>query len=326
MNNLPGERVLPMLLITVFDMPEEQIARIKKITGMPVYVDPNLKKQDAPLDKIEILITYGLENINADLLDRMPALKWIQVFQTGVEHIPLSEVHDRGILLTNVKGLYGKPMSEYVMSIVLYITRDIPRFVRNQKLHRYEREELVDEVNGKTMGIFGTGMIGQEVAKKAKAFDMKVLGFNTSGRPVPSFDAVYTWDSKEEMLQQCDFIVLLLPETEQTRNFISDKELKLMKNDAYLINIGRGPLVDENALICSLNKGEIRGAALDVFDIEPLPENSPLWDVDNILITPHLSGKSVRFFGRCIDIFESNFYAYQKEKEMKFQVDPDRGY
>lgn len=315
-----------MLLITVFDMPEEQVKRIEEITGMPVHVDPYLKKMDAPLDQVEILITYGLENINADLLDRMPALKWIQVFQTGVEHIPLSEVHERGIQLTNVKGLYGKPMSEYVMSIVLYVTRDIPRFVRNQKLHRYERDELVDEVNGKTIGIFGTGMIGQEVAKKAKAFDMKVLGFNTSGRPVPNFDEVYTWDSKEDMLRQCDFIVLLLPETEQTRNFISEKEFKLMKNDAYLINIGRGPLVDESALIKSVTDGEIKGAALDVFNVEPLPEDSPLWDVENILITPHLSGKSVRFFGRCIDIFESNYHAYREGKQLEFLVDPVRGY
>ncbi|MFD1706167.1 D-2-hydroxyacid dehydrogenase [Siminovitchia sediminis] len=315
-----------MLLITVYDMPDEHVERIKEIVDMPVLVDPNLENLIAPLDQVEILITYGLENINADLLDRMPALRWIQVFQTGVEHIALDAVSERGIMLTNVRGIYNSPMSEYVMSIVLYVTRDIERFIRNQKLRKFDRTKLVDEVKGKTMGIFGTGTIGQEVANKAKAFDMKVLGFNTSGRPVEPFDEVYTWNSKDEMLRQCDFVVLLLPETEQTRNFISKKELKLMKEDAYLINIGRGPLIDDNALIQSVVNGDIKGAALDVFDEEPLPEDSPLWDVENILITPHLSGKSVRFFERSINIFEENYPAYKNGKELTFLIDPVRGY
>ncbi|RST77427.1 D-2-hydroxyacid dehydrogenase [Siminovitchia acidinfaciens] len=315
-----------MLLITVFDLPDEHVSRIKEITNMPVHVDPNLENDNVPLDEVEILITYGLENINSDLLDRMPALKWIQVFQTGVEHIPLDEISKRGILLTNVRGIYNSPMSEYVMSLVLYVTRDIERFIRNQKQRKYDRTELVEEVNGKTIGIFGTGTIGQEVAKKAKAFDMKVLGFNSNGRSIPSFDEVYTWDSKNQMLEQCDFVVLLLPETEQTRNFIGEEELKLMKNDAYLINIGRGPLVNDEALIHSVESGEIRGAALDVFDVEPLPEDSPLWDVENILITPHLSGKSVRFFERSINIFEENFKAHREGRDLTFVVDAARGY
>lgn len=317
---------MSMLLITVFDLPDEHVSRIREITNMPVHVDPNLENNNVPLDKVEILITYGLENINSELLDQMRALKWIQVFQTGVEHIPLDEISRRGILLTNVRGIYNSPMSEYVMSLVLYVTRDIELFIRNQKQRKYDRSELVEEANGKTIGVFGTGMIGQEVAKKAKAFDMKVLGFNSNGRSIPSFDEVYTWDSKNEMLEQCDFIVLLLPETEQTRNFIGEEELKLMKKDAYLINIGRGPLIDDEALIRSVESGEIRGAALDVFDIEPLPEDSPLWNVENILITPHLSGKSVRFFERSINIFEENFKAHTEGRDLTFVVDAARGY
>lgn len=314
-----------MILITIDEMPEEHINRIKQISQMPVYVERDLEASSVPLEKVEILITYG-GGINSDLLDRMSTLKWIQVFQTGVEHIPLEEVHKRGITLTNVKGIYGTPMSEYVMSLVLYITRQIPRFIRNQKLHKYDRKELVGEAKGKTIGIFGTGMIGQEVAKKAKAFDMTVLGFNTSGRSVPYFDKTYTWDGKNEMLRQCDFIVLLLPETAETRGFIGRDELKLMKEDAYVINIGRGPLLNEGALIDSIEKGEIQGAALDVFDQEPLPKDSPLWDVENIIITPHLSGKTVRFFERCLDIFDENYQAYCDKEKMAFAVDTQRGY
>lgn len=314
-----------MLLTTIDEMPDKHLNTIKELCDMPVKVEANLDASALPLEDVEILITYGF-GINRGLLDRMPALKWIQVFQTGVEHIPLNEVHKRGIVLTNVKGIYGKPMSEYVMSIVLYITRDIPRFVRNQKLHKYDRRELVDEVNGKTMGIFGTGMIGKEVAKKAKAFEMNVLGFNSTGRPVPHFDETYTWDKKDEMLRRSDFIVLLLPLTEKTRHFIGKREFSIMKKGACLINIGRGPLIDESALVESMERGDIRGAALDVFNEEPLPEHSPLWDLDNVLITPHLSGKTVRFFERCIDIFAKNYKAYTEKRPMHFVVDVKRGF
>src|SRR5690625_323097 len=156
-----------MLLIAIDDMPEENIKTIQSISDMIVYKEEekNLKNTTIPLDKVEILITYGLE-LDEDMLEQMPSLKWIQVFQTGVEHIPLEAIHKRDISLTNVKGIFGIPMSEYVMSIVLYITRNIPKFVQNQKLHKYDRTELVEEVNGKTIGIFGTGMIGKEIAKK----------------------------------------------------------------------------------------------------------------------------------------------------------------
>lgn len=314
-----------MLLITIDEMPEEYVNEIRQIVNMPVIVEGDLDNTSHPLDQVEIMITYGFE-VKKEILDQMPSLKWIQVFQTGVEHVPFDEVGNRGIVLTNVRGIYGSPMSEYVMSIVLYITRDIPRFIRNKKLRNYDRAELVDEAKGKTIGIFGTGVIGQEVAKKAQAFDMRVLGFNSNGRPVDDFDQTYSWDKKEDMLKESDFVVLLLPLTDKTHRFIGEKELALMHEDAYLINIGRGPLICENALIKSVERGEIKGAALDVFDEEPLPESSPLWDVENIMITPHLSGKSVRFFERCNLILADHYSAFKENKKMKFQVDLNRGY
>src|SRR5699024_3927645 len=147
---------------------------------------------------------------------------------------------------------YGTPMSEYVMSLILYEIRDIERFIRNKKLKRYDREELVDEVGNKTIGIFGTGVIGKEVAIKAKAFDMNVLGFNSNGRPIEHFDQTFTWEQKDELIQQCDFIVLLLPLIDQTYHFLAEKEFKMMKDSAYVINIGRGPLIKEEDLLQAL--------------------------------------------------------------------------
>src|SRR5699024_10613559 len=211
-------------------------------------------------DDIKIMITYGIEKdwefIN---VNEMPNLEWIKIFQTGIEKVPMDKIEKRGIKLTNVRNIYGKPMSEYVMSLILYDIREIDRFIKNKKQKKYYRDRLVDEVNGKTIGIFGTGVIGKEVAKKAQVFYINVLSFNSSESYVEYFDKVYSWDDKEYLLQKCDYIVLLLPLTDTTYHFLSRKEFQLMKESAYVINIGRGPLVEENALLSALEKREIKG-------------------------------------------------------------------
>lgn len=311
------------VLITIDELPTDKIEKIQSIAGEETFILG--KDEEIPYEDIKIMITYGFE-VQPDFLDKLPNLKWIQVFQTGIEHIPLEEVAKRNIILTNVRGIYGTGMSEYVMSIILYEIREIERFVQDKKARRYERSELVDEVQSKTIGIFGTGAIGQEVAKKAQAFDMNVLGFNTSGRPVENFDETYTWDQKDELIQKCDFIVLLLPLIDETYHFLSKKEFELMKESAYLINIGRGPLIDESALLHALDHNQLKGAALDVFYEEPLPQSSQLWDAEKILITPHLSGKTKYFFDRSIDLFQGMHGEFLKGEPLKYQIDYKKGY
>lgn len=312
-----------MILITVDELRGQIADSIASISGEKVY---NLNFDESiPFEKIDIMITYGSET-DWELLNKLPNLKWIQVFQTGIEGAPLETIEQRNILLTNVRDIYGAPMSEYAMSLILYQVREIGRFIENKQRKAYDKNPLVDEANRKTVGVFGTGLIGKEVAKKAQVFDMNVIGFNTSGRPVDNFDKTYTWNQKDEMIKECDFIVLLLPLTKDTLHFFSAKEFELMKNDAYLINIGRGPLVKEAALIDALNEEKIKGAALDVFDIEPLPESSPLWDAKNLIITPHLSGKTKYFFGRCTSIFGDNYNAFKENKPLTFEIDFDKGY
>src|SRR5699024_799486 len=198
-----------------------------------------------------------------------------------------------------------------------YQVREIGRFVENKKRKVYDRDQLVDEANRKTVGIFGTGLIGKEVARKAQAFDMNVVGFNTSGRPVTDFDKAYTWNQKREMIAECDFIVLLLPLAKDTGHMFGEKEFEGMKSDGYLINIGRGRHVKEK---------KIKGAAPDVFHKEPLPETSPLWETENIIITPHLSGKTKYFFERCIHIMGDNYKAFKENKPLTFEIDFDKGY
>lgn len=314
-----------MILLTIDELEGEKMNDIGNIAGKEVYLLRG--KREIPYEEIEILITYGLEE-DWELInfDHFKNLKWIQVFQTGIEQVPINEIEKRNIKLTNVRGIYNNPMAEYVMSIILYEIRDIGRFIQNKKLKKYDRRELVDEAVNKTVGIFGTGAIGKEVAKKAKAFDMRVLGFNSSARPVEHFDQTFTWDQKEELIEQCDFIVLLLPLMDQTYHFLSEKEFKLMKDNAYVINVGRGPLIDEEALMQALQNDDIKGAALDVFYEEPLQETSPLWEVDKLIITPHLSGKTKYFFDRSIAIFKDNYVSFKENKALKFEINFDRGY
>jgi len=312
-----------LILITIDELYGSYSNSIANITGDIVYNLNNDK--DIPFNKIDIMITYGSKK-DWELLEKLPNLKWIQVFQTGIESAPLKIIESKDITLTNVRDIYGAPMSEYAMSLILYQVREIGRFVKNKKYKIYDRTKLVDEANKKTLGIFGTGLIGKELAKKAQSFDMKVIGFNTSGKPVQFFDETYTWDKKNFMISKCDFIVLLLPLTQDTYHLFSEKEFEIMKENAYLINIGRGPLVKEKELVDALNTKKIKGAALDVFDEEPLPEDSLLWQAENLIITPHLSGKTKYFFERCITIFQENYQYYKKGKPLKFSVDFTKGY
>lgn len=320
-NRMKGVKIV--ILITIDELQGKYGKEIENISGGPTYFSnqhPNI-----PYEEIEIMITYGLQD-DWCVLDQLPNLKWIQIFQTGIEFAPLEKIEQRLIQLTNVRDIYGTAISEYVMSIVLYETKEIERFIQNQKLKKYDRTLLADEVGGKTIGIFGTGAIGKVVAQKAQAFEMNVLGFNTTGNPVPYFDETYTWNRKNELIEKCDFLVLLLPLLEETRHFLDDKDFRLMKDNAYIINVGRGPLINEKALLKALRQDRIKGAALDVFDQEPLPISSLLWEEEKIILTPHLAGKTMYFYKRCLEIYKKNFLLFEKQEPLDFLIDFKRGY
>lgn len=311
-----------MILISVAELPEKYVLKIKEACGVEVYTSTD---SDIPKEDITVLGTYGRDVTNENL-SQYPNLKWIQIFQTGFDHVDLSVVRNQGVKIANIKGVYGSPMSEFVMSYLLYDIREIDRFIENQSKKSFARNQLVGELSDKTIGIFGTGMIGQEIARKAQAFDMTVCGFNSNGRKVENFDKGFSLEKKEQMIAACDYLVLVLPETPETDHFISTAELEIMKESAILINIGRGNAVDEDALVRSLKNKVIKGAVLDVFKEEPLPETSPLWEVENLLITPHLSGKTNRFFERLSERFIEHFQQSQAGQPLTFEIDLEKGY
>ena len=216
-------------------------------------------------------------------------LKWIQTLGSGVDNLIDLPSLRPDVIVTNVHGIHGAPVSEAALAAMFALSRDLPRFVRNQDKHLWGRwpARLLD---GKTVAIFGIGVIAAALAPKCKALGMRVIGISSAPRDVTGFDRMYGRDDLATAVADCDYFVLLTPLTPQTRNIVGAKVLSAMKPTAYLINLARGGVVDEVALLDVLQRGGIAGAALDVFVEEPLPPDHPFWSLENVIITTHQGG------------------------------------
>ncbi|MDR4887965.1 D-2-hydroxyacid dehydrogenase [Fredinandcohnia sp. QZ13] len=255
-------------------------------------------------------------------------LRWLQSWSAGVNSMPLSDMEKKQVLLTSANGVHAYPISETIFALMLGLTRKIHTYVRNQQEKKWHHSDMKLEIHEKTIGIMGVGHIGKETAKIAKAFGMTVLGVRHSGREEDYVDEMYTTDRLSEVLPRCDYVVVTLPLTNETHHLFGANEFKQMKSSAFFINIGRGEIVVEDELIEALRSGEIAGAGLDVFTKEPLDENSPLWDFENVIVTPHTSGSTEHYTKRVIeDIFIPNLKSYAQGGVLpKNVVDYKKGY
>ncbi|MFS0882120.1 D-2-hydroxyacid dehydrogenase [Metabacillus niabensis] len=271
------------------------------------------KKIDEALDilaEADILFTYG-EDLTASHIQAATKLKWIMVGSAGIEKLPFDEIEKRGILVTNSKGVHAIPMAEYCLAMMLQVSRQSKALIENEKAHKWDRTVRMMELYGKTVYILGAGAIGQETAKLAQAFSMKVLGMNQDGRPVEYFQEMYTYKELKETIKEADFVISVLPSTEQTKGLLNYELFKEMKREAVFINIGRGDVVNEKDLLKVLDEGLISHAVLDVFEHEPLDEHHPFWDMENVTITPHLSGITKNYLPRVMPIFEDNLERFR---------------
>lgn len=286
-----------------------------------------MKEASVDLAQAEVLITYG-EDLTDELVAKAKSLKWIMVISAGLDKMPFKALQKKDILITNARGIHKTPMAEYTISMMLQVSRRTEELMGNQKQHKWDRKVPMTEISGKTIGILGTGAIGSEVARLAKAFNMKTIGFNRSGGSVPNFDTIVNQEGINKLYEESDFIVNVLPSTPLTEGFIGDEAFSRMKSSAVFINIGRGTTVAESELIEALRERKIHHAVLDVFEKEPLSEESPLWDMDNVTVTPHLSGISPQYQERAIEIFSDNLKLYRNNKlsEMINIIPYDRGY
>jgi phosphoglycerate dehydrogenase-like enzyme len=253
-------------------------------------------------------------------------LKWVHATLAGVDKLTIPELQMRGIKLTSTKGFHGLTISEHVLGIMISFMRGFHLFRDNQRNREWRRIPRPDEILGKTVGIIGLGFIGREVARKCKLMGMRVVAASRTPMSNDSVERFYAMDHLNEMLQEVDFAVITAPSTPDTYHLIGEKALGALKNSAYLINVARGNLVDEQALIKALKEGTIAGAGLDVFESEPLPPSSELWDFPNVIITPHTSGSSPYYMDRALPVFMENLERFLQGKDLLFEVDPGRGY
>jgi len=261
-------------------------------------------KVDPFIGTADILITFGA-HMTDPVLEKGKKLRWIQALGTGVDGIVDRPSLREGVLVTNMHGLHGDSVPEAAIMLMLALARDLPRALRNQRERKWDRYPA-RLLKGKTVGIFGIGAIARSLAPKCKAFGMKVVGISSVPREMPGVDRVVHRGALSEVARELDFLVLLTPYTPETRGIVSAEVLAVMKPSAYLVNLARGGVVDEDALLRSLSEKRIAGAALDVFAAEPLPPGHPLWSMDNVIVTPHLGGFHDQYAEEALPTVEEN--------------------
>lgn len=266
----------------------------------------------------EILIAG--RNVDA-LLAANPALRWVAFWNAGIDKSITPLLLERiaqGLLVTNASGIHGAQMAEHTIGLMLAHTRGIATSVRNQERGVWDRsphEGHLQELSEQSLGVVGMGHIGQALAMRAEAFGMRVVGVRRT----------HTRDELAAVLA-CDHVVVFLPLTPETHHFIGREELALMKPSGILYNLGRGPVVDEVALVDALARGAIAGAGLDVFEQEPLPRESPLWTMKNVVLTPHTAGLTPAYYRRTAALFVANLARYRRGDSLAQRHRTDRGY
>jgi len=278
------------------------------------------------LRNCEIVLTF-LTPVDTEMLDLAPELKWIQVLTAGVDKLPLAEISSRGILLTNGRGIHQIQMAEYAIAAMINLARSWHVMARNQFEHRWDRTMPQNEIFGSVVGILGLGSIGREIARKASFMGMRVIGVRRIPGPVEFVAEVYGPADMEAVFRQSDYVINLLPYTPQTDRIIDRRFFDLMKPSAAFINLGRGPTVRQADLIAALRSKKLRAMAGDVFEEEPLPADSPLWTMPNVMLTPHIAGVSPKYMDRAMDIIRHNLSVYVTGRgEMINRVDVDSAY
>ncbi|GAA0549699.1 D-2-hydroxyacid dehydrogenase [Halorubrum ejinorense] len=262
----------------------------------------------AAIDDANVVLT--IRSISDQLSDGA-APDWIQTLNSGVDSYDLDTLADREVAVTNAAGVAAEPIAEQVLGYLLVFERRIHKGIRQQERDGVWRRYSAGELAGKTLGIVGVGAIGTRVAELASAFDVEVIGTKRTPETAPdAVDEAYPPKELPELLARSDYLVLACPLVEATRGLIGTEELMSMRSDAVLVNVARGEVVEESALETALQQSRIRGAALDVFEKEPLPQESPLWDLSNAVITPHMAGSTPKYADRVGSLFEENYRRY----------------
>ncbi|KAA0911330.1 D-2-hydroxyacid dehydrogenase [Pusillimonas sp. ANT_WB101] len=272
----------------------------------------------------EVLVCPTLPWIS-DVVQGLPLLQWIHFLSAGVDKIWDMPFDKTQYHMSKSIGVHASTITEYVLGAILYILKGFGTFQQQQQRREWRRFQL-DECYDKTLAIIGVGSIGVKLAELAKLMGMRVIGTVVTQRSIPGVDKVYSSNELDTVIAQADFVVLLAPLTAATQNLIDTKAFEAMKGSAWLINVARGELVDQSALINALLSKQIAGAVLDVFDEEPLVSTSKLWGMDNVLITPHVAGTTQHYMFRALEIFKDNYRSFRCSGKLTTPISIENGY
>ncbi len=309
--------------------------------------DPELALLDSLRSRASVVIGHSLEDFassqpdatvilrwtgNRDVLRevflRAPKLQWVHSKSAGLDSMLFPELVASPIPLTNGTGIFSASLGEFALGAMLYFAKDFRRLIRNQAEHRWEEFDCL-ALSDQTVGIVGYGDIGRQVAQRCHAMGMRVLALRRhpdAAGSDPLVQQVFGPEQRVEMISQCDYVVVSAPLTPETRHMMSDREFAAMKPDAVVLNIGRGPVIDEAALIKVLTEGRIKGAALDVFEKEPLTPDHPFYSMENVLLSPHSADHTIGWKRRAMEFFLAQFERFEQGKPPLNVVDKQKGY
>jgi phosphoglycerate dehydrogenase-like enzyme len=268
-----------------------------------VFKDRELAK--AAMTDADILMAFGA-SLKADFFTHAPRLKWVHAMGTGVDGITDSKHIAKDVLVTSTRGIHGTPMSEAAIMFMLALARNFQRTLSQQKEQHWQRF-FPQLLSGKTLGILGVGLIAEALAPRCKALGMHVVGISRATRKPLGFDRIVPRDNLTAAVRDLDFLVILIPYEKETHHIVDERVLRAMKPTAFLVNIARGGVIDESALIRALEEDWIAGAALDAFENEPLPKGHPLWTTKNVIVSPHMTGTWDGYAVECFKQFSQNY-------------------
>ena len=279
--------------------PAEQLrAELADLDAEVVVIDGSRES----LDGCDAVVTFAYREAFLNRVD------WIHTIQAGIDRFPLPALEIAGVVLTNSTGIHGPASGEAVICYMLLFGRRFHRAIDNQQDHTWRQPawDAAFTIDGESLTVVGLGTLGRGIVERASALGLHISGVRRSGDPVAGVDRVYSPDALHEAIEGARFVAVAVPLTEATRHLFGPGEFAAMRDDAVIMNVARGAVIDERALIDAVGKGEIGGAALDVFEEEPLPPHSPLWDMDDVIVTPHQAGFTVDYFRLVADLVRRN--------------------
>lgn len=303
-----------LLLTGAFNYTEEQLNKLKILSNEIVFVQDERVPLQLDVQNIDAIVCNGLFLYND--ITKFKNLKFIQLTSAGFERVPIGYIEEHEIQLFNAKGIYSIPIAEWVLLKILEIYKNSRHFYFAQYKKKWDKKRDLLELTNKTAAIIGFGNIGTEIAKRLKAFGVYLIGVGKRKIQSELLDEYFTIDDIDEVLSKSDIVILTLPLTKKTRNIINAEKISKMKQNSVLVNVSRGGVIDQTALTEELNGEKFLGLALDVFEEEPLPMDSPLWDFERVIITPHNSFVSEKTNERLFNLLIKNLnnFLFNREK------------